>query len=125
MTHEELKAKGFVLQADGSYRKLRDERALADPKPEHREVPALARRPPKRKGRAEGIRLRVLIISIRQRLLDDDNLCAGAKPLRDAIAARLGVDDADKRIKWEYQQLEWTGQPATLIRFEWVVSQLA
>lgn len=37
-------------------------------------------------------------------VMDGDNLQMGFKGLRDGIAARLGVDDADPRIRWEYAQ---------------------
>lgn len=46
----------------------------------------------------------VRIIRIGPRRLDDDNLVASAKHLRDGIADRLGVDDADSRVVWEYAQ---------------------
>lgn len=36
--------------------------------------------------------------------LDDDNWANGAKGIRDAIARKLGVDDGDPRIKFEYEQ---------------------
>ena len=37
--------------------------------------------------------------------LDHDNLVGGCKPLRDAIAALLGRDDAERHgIEWEYRQ---------------------
>lgn len=36
--------------------------------------------------------------------LDDDNLRGALKSVRDGVAARLGADDADPRIKWEYGQ---------------------
>lgn len=36
--------------------------------------------------------------------LDGDNLQAAFKALRDGVAARLGVDDADPRVTWEYGQ---------------------
>ena len=35
---------------------------------------------------------------------DDDNLRSTLKAVRDSVAAWLGVDDADPRIKWEYGQ---------------------
>lgn len=35
-------------------------------------------------------RLVVCIVGFRRRILDDDNFCAGCKPLRDAIAFSLG-----------------------------------
>ena len=49
--------------------------------------------------------LLITLISLRGRRLDGDNLAGGFKPLRDAIAARLGVDDGDGRIEWEYGQV--------------------
>ena len=39
-----------------------------------------------------------------KRLMDDDNLQAACKALRDGIADRLGVDDADSRVTWRYKQ---------------------
>ena len=46
----------------------------------------------------------VRLIRIAPRKLDDDNNAAGFKALRDGIAKRLGVDDADPRVRWEYDQ---------------------
>lgn len=46
----------------------------------------------------------VIITRVGPRPLDTDNLAASAKFLRDGIAARLGVDDADPRVEWRYQQ---------------------
>lgn len=46
----------------------------------------------------------VTITRIAPRRLDDDNLVGGAKALRDGIADRLGVDDADPRVMWRYAQ---------------------
>lgn len=46
----------------------------------------------------------VRLIRIAPRKLDDDNNTAGFKALRDGIAKRLGVDDADPRVRWEYDQ---------------------
>jgi len=36
--------------------------------------------------------------------LDDDNLQAAFKAVRDAVAAHIGIDDGDHRIQWEYAQ---------------------
>jgi len=36
--------------------------------------------------------------------LDDDNLRSALKATRDGIADRLGVDDRDPRVRWEYGQ---------------------
>jgi Holliday junction resolvase RusA-like endonuclease len=56
----------------------------------------------------------VVIISLRTRTIDDDNLVAGAKALRDAIAGYLGQDDAD--ISWEYHQEVTKGQEGTIVK---------
>lgn len=37
-------------------------------------------------------------------LLDDDNLAGGFKAVRDGVADALGIDDADPRVTWRYQQ---------------------
>lgn len=46
----------------------------------------------------------VTITRIAPRRLDGDNLQSGCKAIRDAIAERLGVDDADPRVIWNYAQ---------------------
>lgn len=49
--------------------------------------------------------------------MDDDNIVAGCKELRDAIAAALGrTGDADRDgLIWEYRQEQ--GQPGTRVEF--------
>ena len=49
---------------------------------------------------------------------DDDNLIASIKPLRDAIAASIGIDDGDKRIAFQYQQLQTKGREGVLVHIE-------
>lgn len=46
----------------------------------------------------------VTLVRIAPRSLDGDNLQSGFKALRDGIAKRLGVDDADPRVEWRYGQ---------------------
>ena len=36
--------------------------------------------------------------------LDDDNLSGACKGIRDGVADALGVDDADPRVTWRYDQ---------------------
>jgi len=49
----------------------------------------------------------VQLISVRKRLADEhDNLRIGFKSLIDAIAAWLGLDDADGRVLWEIRQIQ-------------------
>lgn len=55
---------------------------------------------------AEGVKLPVdvTITRIAPRKLDDDNLAASAKNLRDGIADALGCKDHDPRVSWRYEQ---------------------
>lgn len=46
----------------------------------------------------------VKLTRIGQKRLDDDNLRPALKAVRDCVAAWLGCDDADPRIRWEYSQ---------------------
>lgn len=46
----------------------------------------------------------VHIVRVGKRELDGDNLQSACKALRDGIADRLGVDDADPRVRWTYSQ---------------------
>lgn len=55
----------------------------------------------------------VTMVSVRRRRCDDDNLVAACKPLRDAIAATLGVDDGDPRIQWRCEQI--IGSPVGVV----------
>lgn len=50
--------------------------------------------------------------------MDDDNLAGGCKPLRDAIAESLGVDDGDPRVEWEVEQVQTRGREFVLVRVE-------
>lgn len=59
----------------------------------------------------------VTLTRIGVKLLDTDNLAAGFKATRDAIARCLGIDDGDARIAWRYTQ-EAGGKYAVRIRIE-------
>lgn len=50
----------------------------------------------------------VTLVRVAPRELDDDNLASGFKALRDGIAARLGVDDRDPRVRFVYGQTKGT-----------------
>lgn len=62
--------------------------------------------------------LRVSIIALTKRTWDGDNITGGCKPMRDAIAQRLGLDDADSIIEWEYGQCRTRGQTGTVVIVE-------
>jgi hypothetical protein len=93
--------------------------ALAASKREPSPKPALDKKQRPRKKGSSRLALVCSIIACRHRLLDDDNGIAGAKPLRDAIARMLGIDDADPRIRWEYGQLRTDGEQGTIVKLEW------
>lgn len=59
----------------------------------------------KLKAGKAGLGVRVVFIVACKRRLDDDNLQGSLKPLRDAIADSLQLDDGDRRITWEYNQV--------------------
>lgn len=70
-------------------------------------------------SRKNGVVYRVTLVSYRCRLVDaHDNLRHGFKPLTDSIAASLGLDDADKRIRWEFGQVESRGQNGVAVKIE-------
>ena len=49
--------------------------------------------------------LRVKIVRYGAKLMDSDNLQRSAKAVRDEVAAIIGVDDGDPRVKYEYDQV--------------------
>jgi hypothetical protein len=51
-----------------------------------------------------GQKIEVHLVRLASRPLDDDNLQAACKTVRDEIAAWIGLDDADPRFKWSYSQ---------------------
>jgi hypothetical protein len=51
----------------------------------------------------------VTLTRIAPRELDGDNLAASFKATRDGIADRIGVNDRDPLVTWEYQQMR--GKP--------------
>ncbi len=48
--------------------------------------------------------VRVLLVRISPGTLDDDNLSGSLKGVRDAVAYRLGLDDASPLVVWSYAQ---------------------
>jgi hypothetical protein len=46
----------------------------------------------------------VTLVRLSAGKLDDDNLRGALKGVRDGIADKLGIDDADKRVRWQYAQ---------------------
>ena len=89
------------------------------PVPASQPQPVRRASPPAHAGQSRRARrLVVSLIGLRRRTLDDDNFNGACKHLRDAIAASLGIDDGDPRIRWQYQQLQTTGREGVLVHIE-------
>lgn len=63
-----------------------------------------------------GLPCTVRLVRLSTRTLDDDNLRGALKAIRDGVADRLGVDDRDPRVRWEYDQER--GTPVGAVRIE-------
>ncbi len=63
-----------------------------------------------------GLPLTVRLTRVGRRELDDDNNVAAFKHIRDGVADWLGINDNDKRVRWEYAQAK--GDYAVRIEFE-------
>ena len=72
-------------------------------------------------ARVHDLPLIVILTRIGKRKLDGDNLQGALKSIRDGVADRLGVDDANPLVRWEYAQ-ELGKQYA--VRIEYVEPQL-
>ena len=79
-------------------------------------APALGRDHAEQKRCKIRLRIRVDLIAMRRRLLDSDNLVGSFKHVRDAIAAKIGIDDNDPRIEWHCHQIKTDGQQGTITR---------
>lgn len=92
---------------------------VAADRTERAPLPALEQGQQKQPGRKKSVggraQLRVELTQYRHRLLDPDAIAAAAKPLTDAIAKRLGVDDADPVVEWEWNQVKTGGPEGVLV----------
>lgn len=58
----------------------------------------------------------VTLTRVAPRALDDDNLRGALKAVRDAVAARLRIDDASPLVRWEYTQEKTPRKYAPYVR---------
>jgi len=98
------------------YRQPRTVGSLPVPERKCSAEPALVGESPGKEARA--VSIVVCIVRFGRRILDDDNLAGGNKPLRDCIAERLGIDDGDERVEWEYRQVVTRGVIGTLVTIQ-------
>lgn len=86
--------------------------------PEPAKTSTLDSRPQKQGRGKAGVVYRVSLVAVRKRLLDPDAVAFACKPLTDAIAMTLGLDDADPRLVFEYSQTETKGAEGVLVKIE-------
>lgn len=92
--------------------------AVQKQKPQSNPLPALDYSPKGKRHREKRMVIIVTLVSFRRRLLDDDNLTASLKGLRDSIARSIALDDGDRRFRWEYRQIETAGEEGTIVTVE-------
>lgn len=118
MKYEQFKQ--LLTKGSKSFKLLNPLVGLQNPERQQADRPALVKEDTREKQSANessggSLKFSVIIISMRHRLLDGDNLQTGAKYLRDAIAELIGLDDADKFIRWEYHQLVSVDKEGTIV----------
>lgn len=94
--------------------------AVVRTRPQRNEISALDGAIKEQRQRKGRVAVRVTLIACRHRELDSDSAVFALKPLRDAVAASLGIDDADARIAWDYGQVVSRGEPGVIVRIEQV-----
>lgn len=113
-THEQLEALPEAAKKRNAHL-FKPVGGLSNSEREPNPVQTLESRPTVQRRSKRRVAVVVTIISLRNRETDDDNIVAGAKSIRDAIARSLAVDDGDKRLKWEYRSIVTAGQPGTQV----------
>lgn len=93
--------------------------AVVSARPERNKIQALGGAVKARRQRTGRVAIRVILVACRHKELDrDDSVNFSLKPIRDAIANSLGLDDNDARIKFHYGQVVTTGEQGVLVRIE-------
>lgn len=118
MNRDQLKR--LCPNASESFIKLNADLGAGEtPKREPRAQPALVRHVSRKQARAARVEVVVSLVVCQRTLFDSDNaVSGGTKALRDAIAESLGCDDGDKRLRWEYGQLQTSGEPGVMVKMQ-------
>ena len=90
----------------------------AKPKPDP--LPALEQKPEARYNRVGHVVVVVTLLRFGRNCLDSDNLAFAFKGLRDAVSKSLGIDDGDRRVRWQYGQVETRGKTGCVVKIECV-----
>lgn len=108
-----------ILERPGMRQANPDLGAVAPQKHQPQARPALVKDLPGGQSSESGVAVSVDVIALRNAYCDEDNSRAGYKPLQDAIAASLGIDDGASRIRFNYGQIVTDGAEGTIVRIQW------
>jgi hypothetical protein len=75
---------------------------------------------PQRKAGKGSVEAVVTITVCTRKLYDSDGYVSACKPLRDAIAKSLGIDDGDPRIRFEYASTASRGTEGCVVKIEYL-----
>jgi hypothetical protein len=123
-----LHRQGWTVGADGSWTAPGRGAALGGVeagRAEQAPARALDGGRPERVGGSCGVAARVVLVAYRHRRLDPDAVAFSFKPLTDAVASTLGVDDDDPRVEWEWRQVQTDGAEGVAVRVEEVERKTA
>jgi hypothetical protein len=104
--------------SESTIRKNLDVCPVAAGQPEQIALRPLDKGVQKRQKGKGGVQVVVSLVTCRCRELDDDGNVAALKPLRDAIAEVLQIDDGDRRIRFEYGQIESRSECGVIVKIE-------
>lgn len=85
---------------------------------EQPKVQTLERGVKKRKKGTGSVAIHVSLVSYRKRLLDPDAISISHKAITDSIAEWLCIDDADPRVRWEWNQVQTNGPEGVAVKIE-------
>lgn len=71
----------------------------------------------------EGVLVVTFFVRKRKLMDEHDNLKASLKPLVDAIAASLRLEDKDPRLRWQYAQVKTTGTLGVTVTLELIETE--
>lgn len=78
-----------------------------------------SRQPRIQKGQGR-VAFRIVLMSLRRRLLDPDNLAGSTKHLQDAVCETIGIDDGDPRVEFEYRQVRTDGKQGVIVKIDFL-----
>lgn len=117
----QMPANQAVLAQHPKYDKDSPVGSIPTSKSKQNTLPTLVEVPKGSRHRKRKVLVIVTLIRCGTNLLDDDdNLPFAFKATKDVISTVLGVDDADRRVAWQYGQLQTKGEKGTIVTIETV-----